>query len=1055
MNAPLLADKDTPMLLSIIIPTHSRPARLAALLQSLRAASYDRAQTELIVISNLPDSRARAATNAVSGDFARVYYRELGRVGVNFARNKGLESARGDIVLFIDDDCEVTNADFLNRHLAHHRAHPEVIAIGGTYSVADDAPVLERAYHAISSEWINAPSTGGRPSWNLVGGNVSYKRALLNLDNWRFNEGIVFGGAETELHRRLSNAGHRAYVYSDIALCHHCDLTPPLLIRKALKQGRRANRKISDWAQPSSHSSRGIWDRSCLALAFFFYAAAHNAGFALAASDRPDAIESANREALFFAYEIIRLAANGYMARIRHGARRIRQQTKDVARRGYWSAFHLATEAHGKGKALGTSLYWAFRRHVNIALCKRMYWFLYQYLYWGIYKRVYTSTRHNGFAIARSAAKSTAHHLHWKLIHPARSWIRDSLRRLRHEPIRFAIDIAKKSPARIGRFSLNLATSASAAFRRGRKALQITPAGSATQIKNATVGFADRQRSRLENFRHGFKFVGFYLSHLHIEGSKTSRYLHEQWKQKTRFDDNASVYIPTGSGSGSGPGSASDARRILDYAAQARRFGFSTLLFSDDILKLDSVRSTVSTLRDDGFDIEIFYHPSSVHESDPNTNIDWRLAEDLLIEDLRLIGCKLTPVLEDRSSDITAQRDQTHRFIMFPEGRRLRSPSLSQWPLAPPTTTEPRKFMHVDLFNRPDADSRLSHATARAVLKSSTLTPGSFEVRQVFQPFECHELSPVRLLEGRVSWQNQVLQTQPNWSIVIPCYRQFDYLPTVIDHLIAQSYDLRQVEILIVDDGSPVPAHESLATALSARAGTSASIRVIRLERHHQNPDVFDTTFRAGVARNAGIFHSRGKKILFLDSDIILPSDHLLKLDRALEVADVVQSVRHMLGAEASSKSPNADHVDLARDTYAEDTYWESFKRINDWNSLSAPWKYVCSYALALNRETLNRVKYFRPEFCEYGFEDTEMGFRLFRLGCRFHLLKSPVFHLFPQDRSFELHFDAEARHRALCQTAQLFHRMHCDPSIFFELRSFMAQTVSRGPAPSQRSLSY
>jgi glycosyltransferase involved in cell wall biosynthesis len=90
-------------------------------------------------------------------------------------------------------------------------------------------------------------------------------------------------------------------------------------------------------------------------------------------------------------------------------------------------------------------------------------------------------------------------------------------------------------------------------------------------------------------------------------------------------------------------------------------------------------------------------------------------------------------------------------------------------------------------------------------------------------------------------------QTQrPLVSVIIPCYNQAQYLPDAIESALEQTY--KNVEIIVVDDGSTDGA--------AAIAGRFSSVRYIRQENRGLS-----------AARNTGLQISRGKYIVFLDSD--------------------------------------------------------------------------------------------------------------------------------------------------------------------------------------------
>ncbi|MBW4507525.1 MAG: glycosyltransferase [Scytonematopsis contorta HA4267-MV1] len=101
-------------------------------------------------------------------------------------------------------------------------------------------------------------------------------------------------------------------------------------------------------------------------------------------------------------------------------------------------------------------------------------------------------------------------------------------------------------------------------------------------------------------------------------------------------------------------------------------------------------------------------------------------------------------------------------------------------------------------------------------------------------------------------------------SIVIPAYNAMTYLPTTIESVFSQSFN--DYEMIIVDDGS------SDNTLEWVNKITDARVRVI--SQANQG---------ASWARNAGIEHSQGEYIAFLDADDIW---HPSKLEKQVDCLD-------------------------------------------------------------------------------------------------------------------------------------------------------------------------
>jgi glycosyltransferase involved in cell wall biosynthesis len=108
----------------------------------------------------------------------------------------------------------------------------------------------------------------------------------------------------------------------------------------------------------------------------------------------------------------------------------------------------------------------------------------------------------------------------------------------------------------------------------------------------------------------------------------------------------------------------------------------------------------------------------------------------------------------------------------------------------------------------------------------------------------------------------------PLISVIVPCHNHARFLREAIDSVGATS---RPVEIVIVNDGSTDDSAE-VADGYARRHSTGGAVRVI-----HQP--------RAGVAaaRNRGFGESRGKFVVFLDSDDRLAPNALDLGARALE----------------------------------------------------------------------------------------------------------------------------------------------------------------------------
>ncbi len=240
---------DAPPEISIVIPTLSRPYQVLKLLQSI-FSQRDAPQFEILVVSNLEDQKLLNLVTLLSlqqkADSSKFLLKlfVVGVLGVNRARNLGIEVAAGNILLFIDDDCVMDDPDYLAKLIRAHKKYPQTAAIGGRYTLASSSGFLAEAYHFTAENWLNQSRLETGYSFHLLGGNTSYKSSYLNgnISKIRFNEDIEFGGSETELHFRLAELGYKMFLSENLPLRHECRVSLRDLIYKGFKQGKTSAR---------------------------------------------------------------------------------------------------------------------------------------------------------------------------------------------------------------------------------------------------------------------------------------------------------------------------------------------------------------------------------------------------------------------------------------------------------------------------------------------------------------------------------------------------------------------------------------------------------------------------------------------------------------------------------------------------------------------------------------------------------------------------------------------------------------------------------------------
>jgi len=204
--------------LSVIIATRNRSAILWETLNSLKHLDTRGLRWELIVVDNgSTDDTAQILEQARSRLPLAVFHEP--RLGQNYARNKGLENARGELLIFSDDDI-LFPANWLQEYLETSRRWPECGIFGGPIEPVfpEGVPVWIREHPQAGFVFGRFnPNRSEGPFDNRTtpfGGNYAIRASILRglqFDNTigpRMGKNFVMG-SETELLRRLLSQGVR------------------------------------------------------------------------------------------------------------------------------------------------------------------------------------------------------------------------------------------------------------------------------------------------------------------------------------------------------------------------------------------------------------------------------------------------------------------------------------------------------------------------------------------------------------------------------------------------------------------------------------------------------------------------------------------------------------------------------------------------------------------------------------------------------------------------------------------------------------------------------
>lgn len=162
---------------SYIIPTLNRSASINELVSQLLRQQYD--DFEIVIVDQSPEVDIALQQHSSS----RIRYLHIPPSGTTHARNIGVEQAKGEIIIFLDDDCRVSDPRFTQYHVENYD-DTEIGGVGGR--VIDQDQTLNREQTGPVC-WVS-PSGRVYPNATGVervlinaprGGNMSFRRSVI------------------------------------------------------------------------------------------------------------------------------------------------------------------------------------------------------------------------------------------------------------------------------------------------------------------------------------------------------------------------------------------------------------------------------------------------------------------------------------------------------------------------------------------------------------------------------------------------------------------------------------------------------------------------------------------------------------------------------------------------------------------------------------------------------------------------------------------------------------------------------------------------------------
>jgi glycosyltransferase involved in cell wall biosynthesis len=218
------------MKLSVIVSTYNREKYLPNALESLANQTFEPKKFEIILINNNSSDSTESICNSFAEKYPNLNFRYIIEYnqGLSYARNRGIDESKGDILVFIDDDAFAFN-NYLHEIDRFFVENKQIIAGGGRIY-----PKWEYKQPIWMSKYllplVSVIDLGDEvklfKNRNFpIGANMAFRRKAFekygkfNVNLGRIGSGMQ-GGEEKDIFYRLQKAGEQI-AYIPNAKVHH------------------------------------------------------------------------------------------------------------------------------------------------------------------------------------------------------------------------------------------------------------------------------------------------------------------------------------------------------------------------------------------------------------------------------------------------------------------------------------------------------------------------------------------------------------------------------------------------------------------------------------------------------------------------------------------------------------------------------------------------------------------------------------------------------------------------------------------------------------------
>ena len=226
---------DSHRFISVVIPTYNRKPLLKLCLDALTVQTYPKSHYEVIVVDDgATDGTEDFIKEYVNKTIINIKYLKQENGGPARARNNGIRNAKGEFVVFTDDDCEADRNWLIE--IVKGFTSEEVAGVGGMV-ISKHKDLLSQF---IDHSRILLPPMENESMAYLVTANACYRRKVLTEVNGFTEEIKNPGGEDPDLSFKVKDKGYILKFNPDSIIYHHHKMDLRSFYNNAYNYGRGA-----------------------------------------------------------------------------------------------------------------------------------------------------------------------------------------------------------------------------------------------------------------------------------------------------------------------------------------------------------------------------------------------------------------------------------------------------------------------------------------------------------------------------------------------------------------------------------------------------------------------------------------------------------------------------------------------------------------------------------------------------------------------------------------------------------------------------------------------